>query len=94
MNFDFNGITRTLIPKENTQIIDFQASENNTSLDIEQEENLYKAYRSGSDEEVKVDLSYTIKNGVEVYTDLAQFYWPFFDTSNESTYQNMDIYSA
>ncbi|SHN30069.1 DUF2207 domain-containing protein [Gracilibacillus kekensis] len=89
---DFNGITRTLIPKEETQIINFEASENNEILDVEQEENLYKVYRSGSDEKITVDLSYTISNGVEVFSDLAQFYWPFFDTSNESTYQNMDIY--
>ncbi|MFC4404095.1 DUF2207 domain-containing protein [Gracilibacillus xinjiangensis] len=89
---EFNGITRTLIPKEQTQIMNFHASENNKNLVVEQEENLYKVYRSGSDEEVKVDLSYTIINGVEVYTDLAQFYWPFVDNRNESTYQNMVIY--
>ncbi|UOQ87452.1 DUF2207 domain-containing protein [Gracilibacillus salinarum] len=89
---EFNGITRALIPKEQTQIIDFQASENNTALTVEQEENLYKIYRSGSDQKISIDLSYTITNGVEVYTDLAQFYWPFFDNSNESAYLNMDIY--
>src|SRR5699024_6155439 len=89
---DFNGITRTLIPKEQTEILDFQASENGKSLDVEQEENLYKIYRSGSDEEVQVEISYTISNGVELFSDLAQFYWPFFDTSNESAYQNMNIY--
>ncbi|WP_018932733.1 DUF2207 domain-containing protein [Gracilibacillus lacisalsi] len=89
---DFDGITRTLIQKEQTEITDFQAFENNNSLDVEQEENLFKIYRSGSNEEIKIDLSYTITNGVELYTDLGQFYWPFFDTSNESTYQNMDIF--
>ncbi|WP_208589266.1 DUF2207 domain-containing protein [Gracilibacillus suaedae] len=89
---DFDGITRTLIPKEQTEINDFQAFENNKSLDVEQDENLYKIYRNGSDQKIQIDLSYTITNGVEVYTDLGQFYWPFFDTSNESTYQNMDIF--
>ncbi|KAB8129194.1 DUF2207 domain-containing protein [Gracilibacillus oryzae] len=89
---DFNGISRTLITKDQTQIIDFQASENNQNLDVEQEEDLYKVYRSGSDEEVNVELSYSIVNGVQVYTDLAQFYWPFFDTSTESTYHNTNIY--
>ncbi len=89
---DFNGITRTLIPKEQTQIKEFQAFEKNKPLDVEQEENLYKIYRSGSEQEIQIDLSYTITDGVEVYTDLAQFYWPFFDSSNESTYQNMDIF--
>ncbi|WP_058305982.1 DUF2207 domain-containing protein [Gracilibacillus massiliensis] len=89
---DFNGITRTLIPKEQTQIVDFQASENGNTLDVEQEENFYNVYRSGSYEEVEVELSYTITNGVEVFSDFAQFYWPFFDTSNESNYENMNIY--
>lgn len=89
---DFNGITRTLIPKENTMIENVEASENEKSLDVERNENLYKIYRSGSDGTLIIDLSYTIKSGVEVYSDLAQFYWPFFDSSNESTYENIDIY--
>ncbi|QDP41172.1 DUF2207 domain-containing protein [Radiobacillus deserti] len=89
---DFNGITRTLIPKEHSLIENVQAFENNQSLKIKQEENLYKIYRGGSDETITIDLSYTIDNGMEIYTDLGQFYWPFFDSSNESTYENMDIY--
>ncbi|WP_226038512.1 DUF2207 domain-containing protein [Aquibacillus saliphilus] len=89
---DFNGITRSLIAKKNTTIDNVEASENNNPLEIEQDEELYKIFRSGSDEQITVDLSYTIKNGVEVYSDLGQFYWPFFDSSNESTYKNMDIF--
>ncbi|WP_187444765.1 DUF2207 domain-containing protein [Rossellomorea vietnamensis] len=89
---DFNGITRTLIPKENTRIENVEAVENNKPLEVKQEGNLYKIFRGGSDETITIDLSYTIKNGVEVYTDLGQFYWPFFDSSNESSYENMDIY--
>ncbi|GAE93154.1 hypothetical protein JCM21714_2205 [Gracilibacillus boraciitolerans JCM 21714] len=90
---EFNGITRTLIPKNHTQIKDVQAFENNHSLDVEQEKNLYKIHRSGgADEQIMIDISYTITNGVEADNELAQFYWPFFDTSNESTYQKMDIY--
>ncbi|WP_162880759.1 DUF2207 domain-containing protein [Paraliobacillus sediminis] len=89
---DFNGITRTLIPKENTMLENVEASENDMQLDLEQDGNLYKIYRSGSDETIIIDLSYTIKSGIEVYSDLAQFYWPFFDSSNESTYQNIDVY--
>ncbi|MGD6969021.1 DUF2207 domain-containing protein [Rossellomorea vietnamensis] len=80
---DFNGITRTLIPKENTRIENVEAVENNKPLEVKQEGNLYKIFRGGSDETITIDLSYTIKNGVEVYTDLGQFYWPFFDSSNE-----------
>lgn len=89
---DFNGITRTLIPKENTQITNFQAFESNQALNVEQDDNLYKIHRKGSDQKITIDLSYTIKNGVEVYTDMAEFYWPFFDSSNEATYHSMDIY--
>lgn len=88
---DFNGITRTIIPKENTAITEFTASEGNTSLKIEKEDELYKVYRSGSDETITVELSYSIQNGVEVYEDMGQFYWPFFDSSNESDYENLSI---
>ncbi|WP_077622898.1 DUF2207 domain-containing protein [Sediminibacillus massiliensis] len=89
---EFNGITRSLIPKQGTSIEDFQASEQGNSLQVEQDEELYKVYRSGDDEVVTVDLTYTIIDGVKVYQDMGEFSWPFIDTSNESTYQNMDIY--
>ncbi|SDH67077.1 Predicted membrane protein [Alteribacillus persepolensis] len=88
---EFNGITRTIIPKENTSIANMQASENGESLTVKQEDNVYSIHRGGADETVSIDLFYTIKNGVEVYDDVAQFYWPFFDKSNESVYQNMTI---
>ncbi|RIW28666.1 DUF2207 domain-containing protein [Bacillus salacetis] len=89
---DFNGITRTLIPKEDTDIQNVKAFEDNKPLKVDQEGNLYKIYRGGSDERITIDLSYTIQNGMDVYSDLGQFYWPFFDSGNESTYENMDIY--
>ncbi|SFJ75534.1 Uncharacterized membrane protein [Halobacillus dabanensis] len=88
---EFNGITRTLIPKEKSAITNVHASENGTELPVEQEENLYKIHRSGSDESITIELFYTIQNGVEVFEDVGQFYWPFFDESNESSYQNMTI---
>lgn len=88
----FNGITRTLIPKENAKITDVKATENGKSLKIKQDDNEYKIYRSGRDEKITVTLTYTIKNGMERYTDVAQFYWPFFDERNESDYENLDIY--
>ncbi|WP_019153727.1 DUF2207 domain-containing protein [Robertmurraya massiliosenegalensis] len=88
---DFNGITREIFPKEGTKITDFKASENGKSLKIEKEEELYKIHRKGSDETITVELTYTIENGVDVYTDVAEFYWPFFDDRNESTYEKMTI---
>ncbi|WP_273851153.1 DUF2207 domain-containing protein [Guptibacillus spartinae] len=88
---DFNGITRTLIPKENATIKNVQASENGAKLKVKKEGDLYKVYRGGSDETVTVDLTYTISQGVERFEDVAQFYHPFFDDSNEATYEKMTI---
>ncbi|SFE75682.1 DUF2207 domain-containing protein [Alteribacillus iranensis] len=88
---DFNGITRTIIPKEDSAISDITASENNTALPVEKDGNLYKIHRDGSDETVTIDLVYTIQHGMDIYEDVAQFYWPFFDESNESTYQDLTI---
>ncbi|MEH7108704.1 DUF2207 domain-containing protein, partial [Bacillus sp. JJ1764] len=88
---DFHGITRELIPKKGTSITDFSADERGKSLRVEKKDGLYKVYRKGSDERITVTLHYTIKNGVEVYRDVAQFYWPFFDDRNESAYENLTI---
>src|SRR5699024_11699799 len=38
-----------------------------------------------------IKLTYTIRNGVAVYSDVAEFYWPFFDTGNESDYEQLDV---
>ncbi|NAP01476.1 DUF2207 domain-containing protein [Halomonas sp. MG34] len=89
---EFNGITRSLIPKKETAIVDVSAKEGDQALDVEQQDNEYRVYRSGSDETITVDLSYTIENGIEKYTDVARFDWPFFDQSNESDYNQMDVY--
>ncbi|WP_261129701.1 DUF2207 domain-containing protein [Bacillus sp. Marseille-Q3570] len=87
----FNGITRELIPKKGTSIADFQASENGQQLEIEKDETVFKVHRKGKDETVTVDLTYTIEGGVEVFTDVGEFYWPFFDKNNESTYENLTV---
>ncbi|WP_068675181.1 DUF2207 domain-containing protein [Oceanobacillus sp. Castelsardo] len=88
----FNGITRNLIPKDGTSITSFKATENGSPLKVKQEEGNYKIYRSGKNEVITIELSYLIEDGIEVYSDMAQFYWPFFDTSNESDYENLTIY--
>ncbi len=88
---DFGGITREIAPKEGSSITNFTAEENGKPLKIENEDHLYKIHRKGEDEVITIDLAYTIKNGVDVYSDLAEFYWPFFDDRNESTYENMNI---
>ncbi|MEH7385012.1 DUF2207 domain-containing protein [Bacillus sp. JJ1521] len=88
---NFNGITRTVIPKKGSSIKDFSASENGKVLRVEKEDDLYKIHRKGKDETITVTLTYTIEKGVEIYQDVAQFYWPFFDNRNESTYENLVI---
>ncbi|RFB13337.1 DUF2207 domain-containing protein [Bacillus sp. HNG] len=88
---EFNGITRTVIPKKGSSIKDFSASENGKELRVEKEDDLYKIHRKGKDETITVTLTYTIMSGVEIYKDVAQFYWPFFDNRNESTYENLVI---
>lgn len=88
---EFNGITREIVPKAGTEITQFEATENGKQLRIEKEEDIYKIHRKGEDETVTVTLSYTIENGVDVYSDVAEFYWPFFDDRNESSYGEMTI---
>ncbi|WP_159439993.1 DUF2207 domain-containing protein [Bacillus sinesaloumensis] len=88
---EFNGITRTVIPKQDSAIKKFSAAENGTELRVEREDDLYKIHRKGEDETITVTLTYTIEKGLEIYQDVAQFYWPFFDNRNESTYENLVI---
>lgn len=88
---EFQGITRTIIPKEGTSIVDVSASEAGTRLDVELEDDTYRIYRSGEDETVTIDFAYVIQGGVDVYEDMAEFYWPFFDSNNESEYEKMTI---
>lgn len=87
----FNGITREIFPKKGAEISDFLAKEGEKNLKVEKEGELYKIHRKGKDEIIQVDLHYSIKNGVEKYSDVAQFYWPFFDDRNEADYGQMTI---
>src|SRR5690625_7821240 len=47
---EFNGITRVLIPKEGTDIVNVEARENNEDLKIEQDDTEYKIHRKGENE--------------------------------------------
>lgn len=88
---EFGGIIRELIPKKGTKIVQLEAFEGNETLKIETNESEHRIHRPGKDETIMIDLVYEIKNGVDVYADVAEFYWPFFDRSNESTYENLTI---
>ncbi|WP_062051638.1 DUF2207 domain-containing protein [Bacillus sp. JCM 19034] len=88
----FGGIIRELIAKNESEIVNFEAFENNKPLQIESDKTEYRIHREGKDETITIDLVYTIINGVNVYSDVADFYWPFFDKGNESTYGNLTVY--
>ncbi|GIN93477.1 hypothetical protein J22TS1_45280 [Siminovitchia terrae] len=87
----FNGITREIFPKKGAEIRDLMAKEKEKSLKVEKEEELYKIHRSGKDETIHVDIHYIIKNGMDKYNDVTEFYWPFFDDRNEADYGKMTI---
>ena len=88
---EFNGITRVLIPKEGTDIVNVEARESNDDLKIEQDDTEYKIHRKGENETVTIELSYLIEDGVTIYSDVAEFAWPFFDTNNESDYEQFEV---
>lgn len=88
---DFNGITRTLIPKEGSKITGLKASEKGKNLRVEKEGDTYYIHRKGSEETVVIDIFYSIENAVQVYEDVGDFYWPFFDKRNESDYENFTV---
>lgn len=90
-NGEFGGIIRELVPKSGASIVELEAMEGNSPLIIEADEYEYRIHRSGADETITIVLTYEIHNGVEVYNDMVQFYWPFFDRRNESTYENLTI---
>src|SRR5699024_11881513 len=72
---EFNGITRVLIRKEGTDIVNVEARENNEELKIEQDDTEYKIHRKGKNETVTIELSYLIKEGNTIYADVAEMAW-------------------
>src|SRR5699024_3254904 len=55
---EFNGITRSLIPKEGTKIVNVEATENGEKRKIVQEDNEYKIYRSGDRKSTRLNSSH------------------------------------
>ncbi|NBJ70712.1 MULTISPECIES: DUF2207 domain-containing protein [Clostridia] len=89
---EFNGMTRTLIPKAGSSIHDVRATEKGKALEVKQEDDTYKIYRRGENETVTIQLSYIIKDSLKAYKDVVVFAWPFFDSSNETAYEQLDIF--
>ncbi|GIN22931.1 hypothetical protein J1TS3_40650 [Siminovitchia fordii] len=87
----FNGITREIFPKKGAEISGLMAKEDEKSLKVEKEGELYKIHRKGKNETIHVDIYYSIKNGMDKFIDVSEFYWPFFDDRNETDYGRMTI---
>lgn len=89
---EFNGVVRTLNHPEYASIENLEAFENGEPLEIETEEEIvHRIHREGEDESITVDLQYTIEDVVEQYDDLGEFYWAFFDSSNETDYESVQV---
>ena len=88
---EFNGIIREIQPKKGASIISFTAFEKGKELEVEKRNAEYRVHRKGDSEVIIFELQYTINDGMEKYADGAQFYWPFFDSRNETDYDNMTI---
>ncbi len=87
----FNGITRAIYPKRGSVIRDVRASENGKELAVEDTSGDLKIHRKAKDETVTIQLTYTIDGGVMAYSDMADFYWPFFDDRNETEFDDVTI---
>ncbi|HLS20590.1 MAG TPA: DUF2207 domain-containing protein [Bacillota bacterium] len=87
----FNGMIRTLHTKDRTSITNIAAKEGETSLTVERDGADYLIHRQGKNEMVAITLTYTIENGIDVYNDIGEFYWSFFDENNPSDYEQVTI---
>src|SRR5690625_252880 len=65
---EFNGITRVLIRKEGTDIVNVEARENNEELKIEQDDTEYKIHRKVKKATVNIDLRYLLKDVLYIYS--------------------------
>jgi uncharacterized membrane protein len=89
-NGSFNGILIDLNSTGSDGIEDFKAYEvsegGNTPLEFEQSGDgaslQYKVYSTSVDTTKVFQISYMVKNVVQVYADTAELYWKFFDVTN------------
>src|SRR5690625_1562844 len=65
--------------------------ENLEPLTIEKEDSTWKIYSSSEDETKQVLYSYTIEGSVKKYQDVADLTYSFFDESNETDLNNVEI---
>ncbi|MDI9597331.1 MAG: DUF2207 domain-containing protein, partial [Atribacterota bacterium] len=94
----FNGIIRSIGLTGSDGLEYFRASQylpQKKALDItrETEGNMvtFRIYDQSANERKSFQLEYQLKNVVTKYNDTAEFYWKFFDQSNSSPIQRIQI---
>ena len=94
----YEGMTRSI----GSDVNDFEAyltegndpaisTENLDALSIEEEDGAFKIYSDSTDETKRVLYSYQVEGSVEKYADIAELEYAFFDESNETDLNNVEI---
>ncbi|WP_230986778.1 DUF2207 domain-containing protein [Cohnella fermenti] len=95
----FNGILVDLNAAGSDGIEQFEAyevsGEDKTPLEVEQTADgdalHYKVFSESVDTTKEFELTYTVKNVVQVYADTAELYWKFFDETNANPLGSVSI---
>lgn len=90
----FNGTTRWINERGSDGVDSFTAflSGNDAPLTVEKEDGVFKIHSQSMDETKTFHYQYIVKNAVNKYRDAGEFYWKFFDDSNESEIHNLTMY--
>ena len=95
----FNGILVNLNSRTSDGIEHFQAYEMNGRQEKALEYDVsssgtvheYRIYAKSENETKTFKLTYTFKNVVQVYADIAELYWKFFDETNPAAMESVVI---
>jgi len=95
---NFNGIIRSIGLTGSDGLEYFRASQYlpqkkilETTRELDGNMVTYRIYDQSSNERKSFLLEYQLKNVVTRYNDIAEFYWKFFDQSNSSPIQRVQI---
>ncbi|MEW9031450.1 MAG: DUF2207 domain-containing protein [Planifilum fimeticola] len=101
---EFNGTTRTIKDNGHDGVEFFEAYlpppgkelgeftfEDSQPLKTERKEETFYVYTASKNEKKRVFYRYRLSNAVRKYKDTAEFYWAFFDSSNESDLHRVTI---
>lgn len=96
----FNGILVDLGTTGSDGIVDFKAMavtpQGERPLRVEEttsgDKVSYKIFEPSQDEQKAFKLTYRVKNAIQLYQDTAELYWKFFDQSNESQIDAVNLY--